>query len=122
MCRLGRVMDISFGCMNGSILGNPAHHATNEALRSNVEALQRIVSDWQVAYQSLNNQLVLALSANQALNGQVTALRDELRAAQRRSYEAERRALDAEEKLREAKAQLACLSEQQVASENSQER
>jgi chromosome segregation ATPase len=83
-----------------SILGNLAQHSNNQDLQHQVEALQQIVADWQVAYRSLENQLTLALDTNASLNDQVSNLRNELRSAQERVYVVEQRALEAEERLR----------------------
>jgi hypothetical protein len=90
-----------------AILGNLAQHSKNQDLHHQVEALQCVVADWQVAYRSLENQLTLALDVNVSLNDQVSGLRNELRSAQERVYTVEKRALAAEEQLRQTKEELA---------------
>lgn len=76
-----------------SILGNLKQHSDAETLRRNMAALQQLVQDWQFAYQSLDEQLTLALRSNDELNRQVVLLRAELRRSQERLAEAERRLL-----------------------------
>ncbi len=87
-----------------SILTNIGQHSQNQSLSTSVEALRGLVADWEVAYHSLDEQLSLALDANQALNAQVSALRNDLRNTQSRLYSAEQRGLNTEAKLHEAEA------------------
>jgi chromosome segregation ATPase len=76
-----------------SILGNLKFYGDNEELRSTVETLQRLVQDWQGAYNTLDAQLALALRTNDELNRLIVSLRDQVRRAQARANEAEVRAL-----------------------------
>ena len=79
-----------------SILGNLKFYGDKEELRHTVEALQRLVQDWQVAYQALDAQLALALRTNEEQNRLIGSLREQLRRARTRASEAETRALAAE--------------------------
>lgn len=76
-----------------SILGNLKFYGDNEELRSTVETLQRLVQDWQGAYNTLDAQLALALRTNDELNRLIVSLRHQVRRAQARANEAEVRAL-----------------------------
>lgn len=80
-----------------TIIGNLAQHSENRELHNTVVALQRLLTDWQTAYQTLEAQLEMALSANQQLNHMVQSLRGDLRRAQAVAYAAEQRALNAEQ-------------------------
>lgn len=80
-----------------SIIGNLAQYSTNRELHNTVAALQRLLTDWQTAYQTLEAQLEMALSANQQLNRMVQSQRTDLRRTQSVAYAAEQRALNAEQ-------------------------
>jgi len=79
-----------------SILGNLKQHGDNEHLQRSVEAMQRLVKDWQASYHNLDAQLALALRSNEEQNRLIASIREELRQVQARTYEAEQRALEAE--------------------------
>lgn len=78
-----------------SILETLEEHAdAYPRLVHTVVVLRDVVSDWQAVYHSLENQLVLALTANEAMIAQVAGLRRDLEAVQQRYYRAEQRVLD----------------------------
>jgi chromosome segregation ATPase len=79
-----------------SILGNLKFHGEKEELRHTVEALQRMVQDWQVAYQTLDAQLAFALRTIEDQNRLLGTLREQLKRTQTRAAEAEARALRTE--------------------------
>jgi hypothetical protein len=79
-----------------SILANLKQYSGNEELRRSVEALQRLVKDWQRAYHEINGQLSMALRANEEQNNLISSLRKQVDEMKGRAYEAEERALRAE--------------------------
>jgi len=79
-----------------SILGNLKQYSDNDQLRRSVEALQRLVQDWQTAYHDLDGQLTLALRTNEEQSRLISSLRRQLEEAKARAYAAEQRALEAE--------------------------
>ena len=79
-----------------SILGNLKQYSDNEQLRRSVEALQRLVEDWQTSYHDLDAQLTLALRTNEEQTRLIASLRRQLDEVKARAYAAEQRALEAE--------------------------
>jgi predicted nucleic acid-binding Zn-ribbon protein len=86
-----------------SILGNLKQYGENEKLQHSIEALQRLVQDWQSAYHNLDAQLALALRANEEHAKLIGSLREELDRVKTRTYAAEQRALEAEAALDRAR-------------------
>ncbi len=82
-----------------SILGNLQQHSSNTKLRRSVEALQRLVADWQTAYHDINGQLAIALRTNEEQTRLIGSLRQQLDELKSRAYGAEQRALEAEAEL-----------------------
>lgn len=94
-----------------NILGNLSKHPE---LRTTVIALQNVIADWRTSYQSLDNQLELALIANSALNEQVSTLRNNLRSTQDRVYAAEQWTLATEKEIQATRERLAQAEERIV--------
>ncbi|MGB8930856.1 MAG: hypothetical protein WCC48_06360 [Anaeromyxobacteraceae bacterium] len=79
-----------------SILANLKQHGDQEELSHSVQALQRLVQDWQYAYRTLDAQLALALRTNEEQSGLITSLRGQLLRLQDRANDSERRLLEVE--------------------------
>lgn len=79
-----------------SILGNLKQYGESEELGATVEALKRLVEEWQIAYQNLDAQLALVLRTNEEQSRLINSLREEVRRTSARSNAAEARALSAE--------------------------
>lgn len=84
-----------------SILGNLQQYSSNTKLRRSMEALQRLVADWQTAYHDINGQLAIALRTNEEQTRLIGSLRQQLDELKSRAYAAEQRALEAEAELDE---------------------
>lgn len=82
-----------------SILGNLKQAGDNTKLQRSVEALQRLVQDWQQAYHNIESQLTLALRANEEQTRLLEQQRREIEQLRGRAYAAEQRALEAESSL-----------------------
>lgn len=92
-----------------SILGNLKQAGDNTKLQRSVEALQRLVQDWQQAYHNMESQLTLALRANEEQTRLLEQQRREIEQVRGRAYAAEQRALEAESALSDLRdAQRAC--------------
>ncbi len=94
-----------------SILGNLKQYSDNEQLRRSVEALQRLVQDWQTSYHDLDAQLTLALRTNEEQTRLIASLRRQLDDVKTRAYAAEQRALEAEAALDQLQVGNASASE-----------
>jgi len=79
-----------------SILGNIKQAGDNAQLQRSMEALQRLVQDWQQAYHNIESQLSLALRANEEQTRLLAQHRREIEQLRGRAYAAEQRALEAE--------------------------
>ncbi len=79
-----------------SILGNLKQAGDNTKLQRSVEALQRLVQDWQQAYHNIESQLTLALRSNEEQTRLLAQQRHEIEQLRGRAYSAEQRALEAE--------------------------
>lgn len=86
-----------------SILGNLGQLGANSALRSRIEALQRLILDWQGAYETLNRQLFFAERALEEEKQLTRRLQEDLRRARERASQAEKRFWDGLPKLGAAK-------------------
>ena len=79
-----------------SILGNLKQAGDNTKLQRSIEALQRLVQDWQQAYHNIGSQLTLALRTNEEQARLLEQQRREIEQLRGRAYAAEQRALEAE--------------------------
>jgi predicted nucleic acid-binding Zn-ribbon protein len=79
-----------------SILGNIKQAGDNANLQRSMEALQRLVQDWQQAYHNIEAQLTLALRTNEEQTRLLAQQRHEIGQLRARAYAAEQRALEAE--------------------------
>ncbi|NOY24357.1 MAG: hypothetical protein GXP62_00645 [Oligoflexia bacterium] len=66
------------GRVLASILRNLKQYSDNDQLRRSIEALQRLVEDWQTSYHDLDAQLTLALRTNDEQTRLVASLRRQL--------------------------------------------
>lgn len=85
-----------------SILGNLKQAGDNTKLQRSVEALHRLVQDWQQAYHNIESQLTLALRTNEEQTRLLAQQRHEIEQLRARAYAAEQRALEAESALDES--------------------
>lgn len=79
-----------------SIIGNLKQAGDNSKLERSMQALQRLVQDWQQAHHSIESQLTLALRTNQEQTQLLAEQRHENEQLRARVYAAEQRALEAE--------------------------
>jgi chromosome segregation ATPase len=87
-----------------SILGNLAQPNTNDALQSQKAVLERLLVDWQQAYQIIDAQIQSAFSKIQELSKQNTTLRNIHTQLLQRTHGAEAKALVAEGQYNRARA------------------
>jgi hypothetical protein len=79
-----------------SVLGQLSEGEAPPRLRPALEALQRLIHDWQQAYHNVEGQLRLAMRAHEEHARLLDLQRREIEQLRARVYEAERRALLAE--------------------------
>jgi len=79
-----------------SILTTLKQTGDNPRLARSVEALQRLIQDWQQAYHNIESQLTLALRTNEEQTRLLAQQRREIEQLRARTYASEQRALEAE--------------------------
>lgn len=95
------LVDAGGAALVASILGNIKQAGDNTRLQRSMEALQRLVQDWQQAYHNIESQLTLALRTNEEQTRLLAQQRHEIEQLRGRAYAAEQRALEAESVLAE---------------------
>ena len=92
----GQSIVVSDVALFASVFANLKQYGKTTELETTVAALQRMVEDWQEAYQGLNAQLEMVLRANEEQTRLISNLRAEVDRVRRRASDAEARALAAE--------------------------
>jgi hypothetical protein len=79
-----------------SILANVKQAGDNTRLQRSIEALQRLVQDWQLSHHNIETQLELALRVNEEQARILAQQRREIEQLRARANASEQRALEAE--------------------------